>query len=102
MRFLSRSLVGNLRQIYEACDYPLYWEGAQEQESGEAGIAEYFQHESVKIGRNVFAELYQVNPADLHKLDLLHNIYLRLFKHMIEWVEGYLKRHKRQQAFDDA
>ena len=57
---------------------------------------------SVKIGRNVFTELYRVNPADLHKLDLLHNIYLCLFKHMMEWVEGFLKKHKRQQAFDDA
>ena len=75
---------------------------AQEQESGEAGIAEYFQQVGVKIGRNVFTELYLVNPADLHKPDLLHNIYLCLFKHMMEWVEGFLKMHKRQQAFDDA
>ena len=34
--------------------------------------------------------------------DLLHNIYLGLFKNLIEWVEGFLKKHKRQQAFDDA
>ena len=50
----------------------------------------------------LFAQLYRVNPADLHKPDLLHNIYLCLFKHMMEWVEGFLKKHKRQQAFDDA
>ena len=56
----------------------------------------------MKIGRNVFAELYRVNPADLHKPDLLHNIYLGLFNHMMEWMEGFLKRHKRQPAFDDA
>ena len=56
----------------------------------------------VKIGRNLFTELYRVNPADLHKPDLLHNIYLHLFKHMMEWVKGFLKKHKRQQAFDDA
>jgi len=56
----------------------------------------------VKIGRNVFTELYQVNPADLDKPDLLHNIYLGLFKYMMEWVEGFLKKPKRQQAFDDA
>ena len=55
----------------------------------------------MKIGRNVFTELYRVNPADLHKLDLLHNIDLGLFKHMMEWVEGFLKKHKQQQAFDD-
>ncbi|RPB03037.1 hypothetical protein L873DRAFT_1654530, partial [Choiromyces venosus 120613-1] len=39
--------------------------------------------------------------ADLHKPDLLHNIYLGLFKHMIEWVEGFLKKHKWQKEFDD-
>ena len=56
----------------------------------------------MNIVRNVFTELYRVNPADLHKLDLLHNIYLGLFQHMMEWVTGFLKKHKRQQAFDDA
>ena len=98
----SKELGENPRKIYEARDYALYWEKAQEQESGEAGIAKYFQQVDVKIGHNVFAELYRVNPADLHKPDLLHNIYLGLFKHMMEWVEGFLKKHKRQQAFDDA
>jgi len=87
----SKELAGNPRRIYEARDYTYYWEKSREQESGEAGMAEYFQQVGVKIGRNVFTELYRVNPADLHKPDLLHNIYLRLFKHMIEWVEGFLK-----------
>ena len=98
----SKKLGGNPRKIYESSDYTLYWEKAQEQESGEAGIAEYFQQVGVKIGRNVFTELYGVNPADLHMPDLLHNIYLGLLKHMMEWVEGFLKKDKPQQAFDDA
>jgi len=67
-----------------------------------AGIAEYFQRLGVKIGNNVFIGLDRVSPTDLHKLDFLHKIYLGLFKHMMEWVEGFLKKHKRQQAFDDA
>jgi len=46
----------------------------------------------MKIGNNVFAGLDQVNPADLHQPHLLHNIYLSLFKHMMEWVEGFLTR----------
>ena len=98
----SKELGENPRKIYEARDYALYWEKAQEQESAEAGIAEYFPQVGVKIGRNVFAEPYRVNPADLHKPDLLHNIYLGLFKHMMESVEGFLKKPKRQQAFGDA
>jgi len=67
-----------------------------------AGMAEYLQRLGVKIGNNVFMGLDRVSPADLHKPDLLHNIYLGLFKHMMEWVEGFLKKHKRQQEFDDA
>jgi len=56
----------------------------------------------MKIGRNVFTGLHSVNPADLHKPDLLHNIYLGLFKHIMQWVEVFLKKHKRQKAFDNA
>ena len=43
----------------------------------------------------------RVSPADLHKSDLLHNMYLGLFKHMMECVKEFLKKHKRQQVFDD-
>ena len=55
----------------------------------------------MKIGCNVFTELYRVIPADLHKPDLLHNIDLGLIKDMMEWVEGFLKKQKWLQAFDD-
>ena len=69
--------------------------------TGTPSIAKYFQQIGLKIGRNVFSGLYLVDSADLHKLDLLHNIYLGLFKHMMEWVEGFVKKQKRQQALDD-
>ena len=49
----------------------------------------------MKIGNNQRTELDRVSPADLHKSHLLHNIYLGLFKHMMEWVEGFLKKDKR-------
>jgi len=94
---------GNPLKMYETHHYILYRVKALRHEPAEvAGIAEYFQRVGVKIGNNVFAGLDRVNPADLHKPDLLHNIYFVLFKHMIEWVEGFLRKHKRQQAFDDA
>jgi len=87
--------------MYETRDYMLYREKAFRHEPAEAaGIAEYLQRLGVKIGNKVFTRLDRVSPADLHKPDLWHNIYLGLFKHMIEWVEGFLKKHKRQQAFD--
>jgi len=81
----------------ETRDYMLYREKALRHEPAEAAsIAEYFQRLGVKIGNDVFTGLDRVRPADLHKPDLLHNIYLGLFKHMMEWVEGFLKKHKRQ------
>jgi len=67
-----------------------------------AGIREYFQQVGMKIGNNVFTGLDQVNPADLHKPDHLLNIYLSLFKYIMEWVEWFLKKHKLQQGFDNA
>jgi len=95
--------VGLRRGCIETRDYMLYREKALRHEPAEAaGIAESFQQLGVKIGNNVFTGLDRVSPADLHKPDLLHNIYVGLFKHMVEWVEDFLKKHKRQQAFDDA
>jgi len=96
-------LDGNQREVYEVRDYAIYEEKARQLELGEAGSTrEYFRQVGVKIGRNVFTGLHRVNPSDLHTPDLLHNIYLGLFKHMMQWLEGFLKKHKPQQAFDDA
>jgi len=95
-------LGGDPWRMYETRDYMLYREKALRHEPAEAAvIAEYLQRLGVKIGNNVFTGLDQVSPADLHRPDLLHNIYLALFKHMREWVEGFLKKHKLQQPFDD-
>jgi len=97
-----KELGGNPRRIYETHDYMRYREKGLWHEPAEAaGIAQYFQRLGVKIGNNVFIGLDRVSPTNLHKPDLLHNIYLVLFKHMMEWVEGCLKKHKQQQAFDD-
>jgi len=96
-------LGGDPRHMYETRGYMLYREKALRHEPAEAaGIAEYVPRWGVKIGNNVFTGLDRVCPTELHKPDLLHNLYLRLFKHMMEWVEGFLKKHKRQQAFGDA
>jgi len=80
-----KELGGNLPKMYGTHNYILYREKALRHElAGVASIAEYFQQVGVKIGRNVFARLDRVNPADLHMPDRLHNIYLSLFKHRME------------------
>ena len=96
------SELGDLPRTYNIPDYASYakWMPVYE-ETGMANISEYFRQIGVKMGCNVFSGLHHVDPADLQKPDLLHNIYLGLFKHMMKWVEGFLKMHKWQQAFDD-
>ena len=56
----------------------------------------------INMGPGVFHGLYRVSAPDLHVPDLLHTIYLGLFKHMMDWIQGFLKKHGRLQAFDDA
>ena len=56
----------------------------------------------VNMGPGVFLGCYPVSAADSHMLDLLHSMHLGLFKHMMDWIQGFLKKHSRLQAFDDA
>jgi len=94
---------GNLRERYEVRNYAIYEEKARQLESEEAGSTqEHFRQVGVKMGGNVFTGLHRVNRSDLHKPDLFQNIYQGLFKHMMQWGEGCLKKHKRQQASDAA
>jgi len=53
------------------------------------------------LEKNVFHGLHRVSAPGLHKPDLLHTVYLRLFKHLMDWISGFLKKHARLQTFDD-
>ena len=55
----------------------------------------------VKIGRDVFTGLSRLEIPLLFKPDILHNIYLGLFKHLMKWIEDFLKKHGRQELFDN-
>jgi len=54
-----------------------------------------------KKRQNVVQGLVRVSTPDLHKLDMLHTIYLEVFKYMIDSIQGFLKKHTRQGAFDE-
>ena len=56
----------------------------------------------INMGPGVFHRLYRVSAPYLDVPDLLHKIYLGLFKNMMDWIQGFLKKHGRLQAFDDA
>ena len=46
----------------------------------------------IKTGQRVFQELVRVSTPDLHKPVILHTIYLGLLKHMMDWIQGFLKK----------
>ncbi|KAH8144439.1 uncharacterized protein LAJ45_11569 [Morchella importuna] len=69
---------------------------------GNLGPVEYLVARSVKTLFNAFWGMPRVNPYDLNKPDILHNIYLGMLKHMMEWVQAFLKKHNRLEEFDKA
>jgi len=57
--------------------------------------------DNLGIGQNIFHRLDRVSASDLYKPDMHHTIYLGLFKHLMDWIEGFLKKKVRPQAFYD-
>jgi len=56
---------------------------------------------NLSIGQKIFHGLDRVWASDLDKPDILHAIYLRLFKHIMYWIEAFLKKHGGLPAFDE-
>jgi len=100
--------LGSRAGHHRARDYARYERYERENpsldsETHDAAHARYTNEtHGIKRGQNVFQGLVRVSTPDLHKPDMLHTIYLGLFKHMMDWIQGFLKKHARQQAFDDA
>ena len=55
----------------------------------------------IRLGQNVFYGLNQVSPSDLDKSDMVHTVYVGLLKHMMNWIQGFLKKHGQLEAFDE-
>jgi hypothetical protein len=63
---------------------------------------EYVAERWLKAPFNVFWGMpHLLQAGDLHKPNLIHNIYLGILKYLMEWIEGLLEKHKRQQQFDE-
>ncbi|KAH0602473.1 uncharacterized protein H6S33_008812 [Morchella sextelata] len=67
---------------------------------GNLRLMEYLVARSVKTLFNAFWSIPRVNPYDLNKPDILHNIYLGMLKHMMEWIQAFFKKHDRLEEFD--
>jgi len=53
------------------------------------------------ISQNIFHRLNRVSASDLFHPDILHTIYLGLFRHMMDSIEAFPKKHGRLQAFHE-
>jgi len=85
---------------YRARDYARYQHYKPEnQTSGSETDDDHVMN--LDIGQNIFHRLNGVSGSDLYKPDILHTIYLGLFKHMMEWIEAFLKKNGRLQAFHE-
>ena len=60
-----------------------------------------FETLGINREKNMFHGLHCISAPGLHTPDLLHTGYLGLFKHLMDWISGFLKKHARLQAFDD-
>jgi hypothetical protein len=57
------------------------------------------QHHSRPVA-NVLWGYPNANPPNLHRPDLLHNLYLGMTKHLMGWLAGFLKHYNRLDRFD--
>jgi len=84
---------------YRTRDYARYQRYKPEiQNAGLKSNGDNIMSDNLGIGQNIFHRLAWVSASDLDKPDMLHAIYLALFKHMMHWIEGFRKIHGRLQA----
>ena len=90
------------REAHQTRDYQMYASVTQQYlDTGDEQLAASLSAVGVKMDRNVFAGLSRVVVPLLFKPDILHNVYLGLFKHLMQWIEDFLKKHDRQDLFDE-
>jgi len=92
--------LGTNARSYQARDYARYPRYKPENQSSGSETDDN-DVMNLGIGQNLFQGRDWVLASDLYKLDILRTTYLGLFKHLMDWIEAFLKKHGRQQAFDE-
>jgi len=93
--------LGTNMKVYPVRDYTTYHHYDYENWIGETDHADKTPESlGIRLSQKVIYRLNQVLASDLHKPDLLHKVYLWLFKHMMDWIPGFPKKHGRVEAFD--
>jgi len=90
--------LGTDANSHRARDYARY--ERCERESASDDSRTMFATRRIDLEKKVFHRLYPVSAPGLHKPDLLHTVYLGLFKHLMDWILGFLKKHAGLQALD--
>jgi hypothetical protein len=54
----------------------------------------------VKNIKNALWSIPNINPPDLIRADILHNVLLGVLDHLMDWIQGFLEHHDRINAFD--
>jgi len=79
---------------HQTTDYARYQQYKPDiQNSGSESDDDHLMYDNLGIGQNLFHRFDPVSASDLYKLDMLHTIYLELFKHMMDRSEGFQKKH---------
>jgi len=87
--------LGTNTKNYRTRDYARYQSYKPEiQNTGFESYDDYVMCDNLGIGENIFHRLDRVSVSNLYKPDMLYTIYLGLFKHMMDWIEGFLKKHR--------
>jgi hypothetical protein len=68
--------------------------------TAKVAAAAWFEATSTRTDENVFWDTPFVKPYDLPRPDLLHVMLLGIFKTVMIWIEGFLKKHERLAVFD--
>ncbi|KAI5839095.1 hypothetical protein DFP73DRAFT_599063 [Morchella snyderi] len=89
------NITGNLCPVCEADESKF-----GELKEGEAGEEEELKARGIKQMRGVLWNIPFVDLVQLPKPDILHVLYLGFFKHMMDWLMAFLKKHKRKDEFD--
>jgi len=93
--------LGTNARSYRARNYPRY---QRYKPQNQTSVSETDDDHVMNLGirQNICHRLDQVSASGRsYKPHILHTIYLRLFKHMMDRIEAFLKKHGRLQAFDE-
>jgi Plavaka transposase len=83
-------------------DHSEYQQLVEEHEqTGSMKPIEELARRGLKALSNAFWTLPRINTSDIHKPDILHTVYLGILKHMMEWIQSFLSKHKLLESFDD-